>query len=90
MAFVVGGPVGAFLYALTYPLWSASGIIDGEKLTTGVIDGSGAEGLLALPGQIVRLVLGLVLAGIAIVLPRFPLGAPSTPAVATEDAETLV
>lgn len=86
VAFVLGGLIGAVLYALTYPLWKASGVIDGEKLTTGAIDGSGAEGLLGLPGQIAGLVLGLVLAAIAVVIPRFPLGAPGVKAPVTEDA----
>lgn len=88
VAFVVGGLGGALLYALTYPLWKASGLLDGAKLTTGAIDGSGADGLLGLPGQIIGLVLGLVLAGIAVALPRFPLASRSAAAAETEPVST--
>lgn len=72
LAFVAGGLVGAVLYALSYPWWKGLGLVTGDKLTAGEVAGSGADGLLNLPGQLVGLVLGVVFIGLAFALPRFP------------------
>lgn len=72
-SFVLGGLVGAVLFAVTYPFWKAAGLLDGSKATVGTIEGSGAEGLLGVPGAAVGLVLAALLIGAAFALPRFPL-----------------
>ena len=79
VAFVGGGLVGALAYSVTYPMWKAAGVLEGDKPTAGVIEGAAADGALGLPGQIVGVVLGLVLIGLAFALPRFPLGAAKEP-----------
>lgn len=85
IAFILGGLGGALLYALTYPMWKSSGLLDGTKLTVASIEGSGAEGALGLQGQVVGLVLGLVFVAVAFVLPRFPLGREGKSKVLVED-----
>lgn len=87
LAFVAGGIGGALLYSLSYPMWKASGLIDGDKVTAGVIEGSGTESLLGLPGPLVGLALGVLLVAIAFVLPRFPLGEPGARTTPGEDRE---
>lgn len=74
VAFVLGGLVGAFGYLLTYPMWKAAGVVTGDKTTVGTIDGVSAGSLVDLPGDIVGIVLGVLLIGIAFALPRFPRG----------------
>ena len=85
IAFILGGLGGALLYALTYPMWKSSGLLDGTKLTVASIEGSGAGGALGLQGQVVGLVLGLVFVAVAFVLPRFPLGREGKSKVLVED-----
>lgn len=84
IAFILGGLGGALLYALTYPMWESTGLLDGTKLTAGVIEGSGADGALGLPGQVVGLVLGLVFIALAFVMPRFPLRRPGKSTVSVQ------
>lgn len=85
-AFVAGGLVGASLYALTYPWWVAADLIGDAKQTVGTIEGSGAAGVVGLPGQLVGLLLGVVFIGLAFTLPRFP----SAPRPGTEKARAGV
>ncbi|MFC3117652.1 hypothetical protein ACFOHS_02540 [Jhaorihella thermophila] len=55
---------------VTYPAWKASGLLDGAKLTLGTIPGAEYEGLLAMRGDILGIVLGLVFIAIAFALPE--------------------
>lgn len=70
--FIAGGLLGAAAYMVTYPMWKAAGILDavaGGKVTLGVIPGSKYEGLMAIPGDILGLVLGVCFILLAIALP---------------------
>ncbi|MCU9839472.1 YeeE/YedE family protein [Ruegeria sp. WL0004] len=71
--FVAGGLLGAAAYMLTYPAWKASGLLDkiaGGAVTLGTVPGSKYEGLTALPGDILGLVLGLGFVALAFALPE--------------------
>ena len=77
--FVAGGLVGAAAYMLTYPAWKASGLLDsvaGGAVTLGAVPGSKYEGLTALPGDVLGIVLGLAFIAIAFALPERIVGAP--------------
>lgn len=74
VAFVLGGLVGAFAYMLTHPMWKSAGLVTGDETTVGTIDGIAAGGLFELPGDIVGIVLGVVMIGVAFALPGFPRG----------------
>ena len=70
--FVAGGLVGAAAYMVTYPAWKASGLLDaiaGGKVTLGTVPGAKYEGLTALPGDVLGIVLGLVFVAVAFALP---------------------
>lgn len=71
--FIAGGLLGAAAYMVTYPAWKASGVLDsiaGGKVTLGAVPGSKFEGLTALPGDVLGIVLGLVFVVVAIALPE--------------------
>ncbi len=71
--FLAGGLVGAAAYMVTYPAWKASGLLDnivGGKVTLGTVPGAGYDGLTALPGDILGIVLGLAFIAIAFALPE--------------------
>ena len=72
LAFIAGGLLGAATYMVTYPAWKSSGLLDsiaGGKVTIGAVPGSKFEGMTALPGDVVGIVLGLVFVVVAFVLP---------------------
>ncbi len=71
--FIAGGLLGAAAYMVTYPSVKASGILDkiaGGKVTLGTVPGAKYEGLMALPGDVLGIVLGLVFIVVAFVLPE--------------------
>lgn len=79
--FVAGGLLGAAAYMVTYPAWKSWGMLDGiagGKVTLGVVPGSGFDGLTALPGDILGIVLGLGFIALAFALPERLTGKPST------------
>ena len=70
--FIAGGLLGAAAYMATYTDWKASGLLDnvaGGKVTLGTVPGSGYDGLLAVPGDLLGIALGLVFVVIAFALP---------------------
>jgi uncharacterized protein len=70
--FIAGGLLGAAAYMLTYPAWKASGMLDaiaGGKVTLGTVPGAKYDGLTALPGDVLGIVLGLVFIAVAFALP---------------------
>lgn len=72
MFFIAGGLMGAAAYMVTYPSWKASGLLDGlagGKVTIGTIPGTKYDGLTAMSGDILGIVLGLVFIAIAFALP---------------------
>ncbi len=78
--FIAGGLLGAAAYMVTYPAWKASGLLDGfagGKVTIGAIPGGKYDGLTALPGDVLGLVLALVLVVVAFALPERLMGRPS-------------
>jgi uncharacterized membrane protein YedE/YeeE len=78
--FIAGGLLGAAAYMVTYPAWKASGLLDGfagGKVTIGTIAGGKYDGLTALPGDVLGLVLALVLVVVAFALPERLMGRPS-------------
>lgn len=73
MFFVAGGLLGAAAYMATYPMWKASGLLDdiaGGKVTLGTVPGSKFEGIWAVSGDVLGLVLGLAFIVIAFALPE--------------------
>ena len=71
--FIAGGLLGAAAYMVTYPSWKASGLLDsiaGGKVTLGAVPGSKFDGLTALPGDIVGIVLGVGFIALAFALPE--------------------
>lgn len=71
--YIAGGLLGAAAYMVTYPAWKASGLLDnvaGGKVTLGTVPGSKFEGLTALPGDILGIVLGLGFIALAFALPE--------------------
>lgn len=78
--FIAGGLLGAAAYMMTYPAWKASGMLDsvaGGKVTLGTVPGSKFEGLTALPGDVLGIVLGLVFVVVAFALPERLVSGPS-------------
>jgi hypothetical protein len=70
--FIAGGLLGAAAYMVTYDAWKASGLLNGiagGKVTLGTVPGSKFEGMMALPGDLLGIVLGLVFVLVAFVLP---------------------
>lgn len=71
--FIAGGLLGAAAYMVTYPMWSAWGILDpiaGGKVTLGTVPGAGYDGMIGVRGDILGLVLGAVFIAVAFVLPE--------------------
>jgi len=71
--FIAGGLLGAAAYMVTYPSWKASGLLDkvlGGKVTLGTVPGSKFDGLFAMSGDILGIVLGAVFVLVAFVLPE--------------------
>ncbi|GAB5436386.1 DUF6691 family protein [Falsiruegeria mediterranea] len=78
--FIAGGLLGAAAYMVTYPAWKSSGLLDaiaGGKVTLGEVPGAKYDGLTALPGDILGLVLGLGFVALAFALPERLTGAPA-------------
>ena len=82
--FIAGGLLGAAAYMVTYPAWKASGMLDdvmGGKTTLGTVPGSKFDGLTAMSGDIIGILMGLAFIVIAFVLPeRFGGGGVAVPA----------
>jgi hypothetical protein len=77
--FVAGGLLGAAAYMATYPAWKASGLLDdiaGGKVTLGSVPGSKFDGIFAMSGDVLGIVLGLVFVIVAFVLPDSLTGEP--------------
>ncbi|MBE1284786.1 MAG: YeeE/YedE family protein [Rhodobacteraceae bacterium] len=71
--FIAGGLLGAAAYMVTYPNWKASGMLDkiwGGKVTLGTVPGAKYEGLTALPGDVLGIVIGLGFVALAFALPE--------------------
>lgn len=71
--FIAGGLLGAAAYMVTYPSVKAMGILDkiaGGKVTLGTVPGAKYDGITALPGDVLGIVLGLVFVLVAFVLPE--------------------
>ncbi|UWQ27359.1 YeeE/YedE family protein [Leisingera sp. M523] len=71
--FIAGGLLGAAAYMATYPAWKASGLLDnfaGGKVTLGAVPGAKYEGLMALPGDLLGIILGLGFIALAFALPQ--------------------
>ena len=65
--------MGAAAYMVTYPAWKASGLLNdiaGGKTTLGSVPGAKYDGLMALSGDLVGIVMGLAFVVIAFVLPE--------------------
>jgi len=82
MVFIAGGLLGAAAYMATYPMWKASGLLDGSALTLGTVPGSKYDGVTTLPGDVLGIVLGLAFVAVAFALPTrlSGQGAEATPA----------
>lgn len=79
MFFIAGGLLGAAAYMMTYPAWLASGMLDdiaGGKVTLGTVPGSKFEGMFAISGDILGLVIGLGFIAVAFALPERLIGDP--------------
>lgn len=77
--FLAGGLLGAAAYMVTYPAWKASGLLDhigGGAVTLGAVPGAKYDGLMALPGDVVGIVLGLGFIALAFALPERIVGQP--------------
>ena len=71
--FIAGGLLGAAAYMATYPAWKASGMLDGlwgGKVTLGTVPGSGYDGITAIQGDLLGILLGLGFMAIAFALPE--------------------
>ncbi|EDZ46978.1 conserved hypothetical protein [Rhodobacterales bacterium Y4I] len=71
--FIAGGLLGAAAYMVTYPAWKASGLLDGfagGKVTLGTVPGAEYDGLTALPGDLLGIILGLGFIALAFALPE--------------------
>jgi len=70
--FIAGGLLGAAAYMATYPAWKASGLLDGiagGKVTLGTVPGSKFDGIFAVSGDVLGIVIGLIFVLVAFVLP---------------------
>ncbi len=71
--FIAGGLLGAAAYMATYPAWKASGMLDsiaGGKVTLGTVPGAKYDGLMAMSGDVLGIILGAAFIVIAIILPE--------------------
>ncbi len=70
--FIAGGLLGAAAYMATYPAAKAMGLmakIGGGKVTLGTVPGAKYDGLTAIPGDVLGIVLGIVFVIVAFALP---------------------
>ncbi len=70
--FIAGGLYGAAAYMVTYPAWKATGMLEdlaGGKVTIGTVPGAPYDGLTAMSGDVIGIVLGALLVVIAFALP---------------------
>lgn len=77
--FIAGGLLGAAAYMVTYPAWKASGLLNniaGGKVTLGTVPGSKFDGIFAVSGDILGIVLGAIFVIVALVLPDSLSGQP--------------
>ena len=82
--FILGGLLGAAAYMITYPSVKATGMLDaiaGGKVTLGTVPGAKYEGLMAMPGDVLGVVLGLIFVVVAFAVPEAP-GGDAVPAPA--------
>ncbi|WP_298911166.1 DUF6691 family protein [uncultured Aliiroseovarius sp.] len=82
--FILGGLLGAAAYMITYPSVKATGILDaiaGGKVTLGTVPGAKYDGLMAMPGDVLGIVLGLIFVAVAFAVPEAP-GGDAVPAPA--------
>lgn len=85
--FIGGGLLGAAAYMVTYPAWKASGLLEGilgGKVTLGSVPGSKFDGIFAVSGDILGIVIGVIFVLVAIVLPNSLTGAHSGSEVPAE------
>ncbi|MEC3860542.1 YeeE/YedE thiosulfate transporter family protein [Mesobacterium sp. TK19101] len=85
--FILGGLLGAAAYMVTYPAWKASGLLTdlaGGKVTLGTVPGSSYDGLMAMSGDILGIILGVVFVVVAFVLPDSLAGGQQTAEVPAE------
>lgn len=71
--FIAGGLLGAAAYMMTFPSWKASGLLDkiaGGKVTLGIVPGAEYDGVLAVSGDVIGIVLGAAFIVLAFVLPE--------------------
>jgi large-conductance mechanosensitive channel len=69
--YIAGGLVGAAAYMVTYPMWKASGMLTGKKLTVGAVPGATYEAILpSVSGDLIGIVLGLVFIAAAFLAPN--------------------
>ncbi|MGB0959467.1 MAG: YeeE/YedE thiosulfate transporter family protein [Halocynthiibacter sp.] len=71
--FILGGLLGAAAYMATYGATKTMGLLDkigGGKVTLGTVPGAKYDGLTAIPGDVLGLVLGAVFIVVAFVLPE--------------------
>ncbi|CUK00623.1 hypothetical protein PH7735_02352 [Shimia thalassica] len=83
--FIGGGLLGAAAYMVTYPSWKASGLLDklaGGKVTLGSVPGAKYDGLMAMSGDLLGIILGIVFVLVAIVLPERMVGDGPAPVAA--------
>ncbi|GAA6164954.1 YeeE/YedE thiosulfate transporter family protein [Pelagimonas sp. KU-00592-HH] len=83
--FIAGGLLGAAAYMVTYPTWKASGLLDkiaGGKVTLGSVPGAKYDGLMAVSGDLLGIVLGGVFVLVAFVLPERLVGDGPAPVAA--------
>ncbi|MDO6798527.1 DUF6691 family protein [Shimia thalassica] len=83
--FIAGGLLGAAAYMVTYPSWKASGLLDklaGGKVTLGSVPGAKYDGLMAMSGDLLGIILGVVFVLVAIVLPERMVGDGPAPVAA--------
>lgn len=69
--FVAGGLLGAAAYMVTYPFWTGTGLLEGDKTTLGAIPGADYPAAIpTLQGDVAGLAIGAAFILIALVLPR--------------------
>ncbi len=80
--FIAGGLLGAAAYMISYPFWKSTGLLNkiaGGKVTLGTVPGADYDGLTAIPGDVLGIVLGLALIAVAFALPERFVGRPTQP-----------
>lgn len=85
--FIAGGLLGAVAYMVSYPTWKAWGVLDpiaGGKVTLGTVPGAKYDGLLAVPGDVLGIVLGLAFVAVAFALPERMAPQSATPTAPAE------